>query len=79
MSPCLVLAQESDVGQLAFFENKIRPILVEHCYECHSGDQDEAMGGLLLDSRAGWQKGGDSGAAIWRSGGKPTNPRFEVF
>ncbi len=64
MSPCLGKAQETDAGKLDFFENKIRPILVEHCYECHSGDQDEAMGGLLLDSRTGWQRGGDSGVAI---------------
>ena len=64
LSPCLGKAQETDAGKLALFENKIRPILVEHCYECHSGNPDEAMGGLLLDSRAGWRKGGDSGAAI---------------
>lgn len=46
----------------AFFESKVRPILVEHCYDCHSGVNSK--GGLLLDSRQGWEKGGDSGAAI---------------
>jgi hypothetical protein len=45
-----------------FFEKKVRPILVQHCYECHAGA--EASGGLLLDSRAGWRKGGDSGTTI---------------
>ncbi len=45
-----------------FFEKEVRPILVQHCYECHA--QDEANGGLLLDSRAGWLRGGDTGAAI---------------
>lgn len=47
----------------AFFEIKIRPILVERCYECHSGLKNQE-GGLRLDSRQGWQQGGDSGPAI---------------
>lgn len=46
----------------AFFEAKVRPILVEHCYDCHSGVNSK--GGLLLDTRHGWEKGGDSGPAI---------------
>ena len=48
----------------AFFRNVIQPILKQHCYECHSHDAKEAKGGLVLDSRAGWQTGGDSGPAI---------------
>ena len=44
--------------QLAFFESKIRPLLVEHCYECHSNNADEPGGNLLLDSRAGVVRGG---------------------
>ena len=47
-----------------FFENKIRPLLVAHCQECHGGDGKKRQGGLRLDSRAGWMKGGDSGPAI---------------
>ncbi|MEQ1828669.1 MAG: DUF1553 domain-containing protein, partial [Pirellula sp.] len=46
-----------------FFENKIRPALVQHCLECHA-TETEASGGLLLDSRTGWEKGGDSGEVI---------------
>lgn len=46
-----------------FFERRIRPQLVEHCQSCHAADT-EREGGLLLDSRDGWQTGGDSGAAI---------------
>lgn len=46
-----------------FFEKHIRPLLIEKCYECHSAET-EASGGLLLDSRSGWQSGGDSGPAI---------------
>ena len=49
---------------LAFFENKIRPVLVEHCYECHASNSEEIGGKLLLDSRDGIQKGGESGATL---------------
>jgi hypothetical protein len=48
--------------QLEFFENKIRPLLIEHCFDCHGDGAAEA--GLSLDSREGWQHGGDSGPAI---------------
>jgi hypothetical protein len=47
-----------------FFEQHIRPLLVKHCYECHSSEAKNLRGGLLLDSRQGWQTGGDSGPAI---------------
>jgi len=50
--------------QLAFFESKIRPVLVEHCYECHSATATKIKGGLVLDSRAGVRKGGDTGPAL---------------
>ena len=51
-------------GQVEFFENKIRPILAERCYECHSAGAKKVKGGLLLDFRDGWMKGGDTGPAI---------------
>jgi hypothetical protein len=54
----------ADSAGVAFFEQKIRPVLAEHCYECHSERARKVKGGLLLDSRAGWQTGGDSGAAV---------------
>jgi hypothetical protein len=47
----------------ALFESKIRPILVEHCYECHSADKKH-KGNLLLDTKDGTLKGGDTGPAI---------------
>ena len=50
--------------QASFFESKIRPILVESCYECHSAGSKKIKGGLVLDSRAGVRKGGDIGPAI---------------
>ncbi|HKS36055.1 MAG TPA: DUF1549 domain-containing protein, partial [Verrucomicrobiae bacterium] len=46
-----------------FFEKRIRPILADHCLECHS-EEKKVKGGLRLDSRDGWQKGGDSGPAL---------------
>ncbi|HEV7404523.1 MAG TPA: PSD1 and planctomycete cytochrome C domain-containing protein [Chthoniobacteraceae bacterium] len=49
--------------QIEFFESRIRPILAQDCYECHS-TAGKQKAGLVLDSRAGWQKGGDSGDAI---------------
>lgn len=43
------------------FETRVRPVLVEHCYRCHSSSAKEIKGGLRLDLRAGWQEGGESG------------------
>ena len=56
-------AQDADTGT-AFFEKKIRPVLVQHCYKCHAADAKNVRGGLLLDTRAGIRKGGDSGPAV---------------
>jgi hypothetical protein len=47
-----------------FFESKIRPLLVERCYECHSETFKKIKGGLKLDSPEATLKGGDSGPAI---------------
>ena len=49
---------------LELFEKKIRPALVEHCYECHSEQTGGSSGGLQLDTRAGLLAGGDMGAAV---------------
>ena len=54
-------AAETETG-LGFFESRIRPLLVGRCCECHG--EKKQKGGLRLDSKAAWQKGGDSGAAI---------------
>ena len=51
--------------QARFFENKIRPVLVEKCYSCHSADTPKgAKGGLKLDTAAGLKAGGESGPAV---------------
>jgi hypothetical protein len=53
-----------DAKGIEFFENKIRPALVSHCYECHSAKSAKVRGGLLLDTRTGIRKGGESGPAV---------------
>ena len=62
-------AAVSDLAQLDFFEKKIRPVLVESCYECHSAGAKKLKGGLYLDTAEGLLKGGDSGPSI-----VPRNP-----
>jgi hypothetical protein len=57
-------ADKPDPAGVEFFEKKIRPVLIEHCYSCHSTEAKKQKGGLLLDSKAGILKGGDSGAVL---------------
>lgn len=59
------LAQDADrTADQEFFEKKIRPVLVEHCYDCHAADAKKVRGGLLLDSRSAIRAGGESGAGV---------------
>src|SRR2546426_6704063 len=67
-------ATAADDAGVEFFEKKIRPILVEHCYECHSATAKKLKGELLLDTRAGVRKGGESGPALVP--GKPNESRL---
>jgi cytochrome c553 len=54
-----------DPGARAFFEAKIRPVLVERCYQCHSAKAEgPPKGGFRLDTREGLRRGGDSGPAV---------------
>ena len=46
--------------QLEFFEKNIRPVLVQHCYECHSEEKGKSKGELTLDTRDGIRAGGGS-------------------
>ncbi|MBV9470366.1 MAG: PSD1 domain-containing protein, partial [Abitibacteriaceae bacterium] len=59
-APATTLSSED----VAFFESKVRPVLAENCYSCHAASRKSAKGGLQLDSRAGWMKGGSHGPAI---------------
>ena len=60
--PCS--AAEPSATGLDFFEKRIRPVLVERCYECHSADAKKVKGGLRLDTREDLLKGGDAGPAL---------------
>ncbi len=55
---------EPDAKGVEFFEKKIRPILVESCYKCHSQNGEKPKGGLLLDTREGLLKGGNNGPGV---------------
>lgn len=56
--------EEATPRDLDFFERKVRPILHQHCFECHAADADPIHAGLTLDSAEGLKKGGDSGALL---------------
>lgn len=58
------LAADTDAASIEFFETKIRPVLVEHCFECHSAKAQPAEGNLRLDSRDALRKGGKTGPSI---------------
>jgi len=67
----ILLAQSSPAAaagltpsELDFFESKIRPVLADKCYKCHSALAERIKGGLLLDSREALLKGGDNGKII---------------
>ena len=57
-------APEISEEQLAFFENRIRPLLIEHCYECHSEQSETAEGELLVDSSPTLRRGGSRGPGV---------------
>ena len=61
---CSAVAAGEDPAGSDFFETKVRPVLVEHCYDCHSAQAKKLKGGLLLDTPEGMRKGGDSGPAV---------------
>ena len=55
---------EQAADGIVYFEKHIRPLLVRHCYQCHSQKSEKHEGELLLDSRDGWLRGGDSGPSV---------------
>ena len=60
-------AAESNDEGIAFFEKAIRPVLVKHCYECHSAEaaaRGKLQAGLSLDTKQGTLTGGESGPAV---------------
>ena len=72
LAPSFGAAAEPDAKQVEFFESKIRPVLVENCYNCHSSQAEKEKklkGEFKLDTKADLLKGGPTGAAI--VAGKP--------
>ena len=67
----VIAASASD---LEFFEKRIRPIFSQHCYACHSEAEGKVKGGLQLDWKGGWEKGGTSGPAV-----VPGNPESSLL
>ncbi len=59
--PSAAVAFDSPAN-VEFFEARIRPLLIDHCYDCHGPDQ--ASGGLRLDLKSGWERGGEGGPAV---------------
>ena len=58
------LADQLSSADHEYFEKKVRPLLHEHCYECHSAESKVLKGGLRLDVRNGLLQGGDTGPAV---------------
>ena len=65
VSLCLQVCRVSlgDAPADDFFESRIRPLLAEHCYRCHSEQLGKSQGGLKLDTQSALLAGGDSGPA----------------
>lgn len=75
---CVATCQSGTVQAISntereFFETRIRPVLVEHCYQCHNS-AETAEGGLVVDHRSAIQRGGDGGVVI--VAGKPNESRL---
>src|SRR5262245_32333150 len=56
--------QSADPEGLALFEQRIRPVLVDKCYSCHSAKSEKIKGNLVVDTREGLLKGGDTGPSL---------------
>lgn len=61
---CSMAFADSSSNEIAFFESKIRPLLIEHCYECHSTQSGESGGDFRIDTAAAITRGGATGRAI---------------
>jgi len=57
-------SSQSDVAGVQFFEQKIRPVLVDRCYKCHSTGAKKVQAGLFLDTRKAVRAGGERGPAV---------------
>ncbi|MEE3369216.1 MAG: PSD1 and planctomycete cytochrome C domain-containing protein [Planctomycetota bacterium] len=64
LSAAPLLAAETVPAEGIFFETHIRPLLIQHCYKCHSEKAGKRKGGLWLDRKDGWATGGETGPSI---------------
>src|SRR5581483_10264113 len=71
-------AQEP-AASIEFFEKKIRPVLAENCYQCHSAQSNRVMGGFMLDTREGLLKGGASGRPAIIPGDPENSPLVKAI
>ncbi|MCP4194314.1 MAG: DUF1553 domain-containing protein [Planctomycetaceae bacterium] len=69
-----IVAFGDEGADVEIFEKRIRPVLIRHCYECHSAASADLKGGLRLDSRDFLRQGGESGPAI-----VPGNPQESLL
>jgi len=60
----IAASKPTDPADVEFFEKSVRPILEEHCIQCHSAAKGKTKGGLALDTAAAVRKGGDNGPAL---------------
>lgn len=67
-------ATQGDAAGLAFFENRIRPVFVEHCYSCHSAEAKTVKGAFKLDTKEDFLKGGTDGVVV--VAGQPEQSRL---
>src|SRR5580658_10337573 len=64
LSAPMVRGQAPSQAGTEFFESKIRPILANNCYKCHSSQAAKLKGGLSVEYRESLLKGGDDGPAV---------------
>ncbi len=62
--PAQGVAPVADSAGIEFFEKKVRPVLAQNCYSCHSRASKVSLGNLMLDGRSAIMKGGAGGAAV---------------
>ncbi|MGZ8899691.1 MAG: c-type cytochrome domain-containing protein, partial [Limisphaerales bacterium] len=76
MIACAALILRGATADELFFREKVEPIFKKHCYSCHSAEAEKIKGGLMLDSKEGVLRGGDTGLAL--VAGDPDNSKIII-
>ena len=74
----LILARAEATEEARFFHEQVAPLLEQRCFECHSHEK-KIKGGLALDSKPGWEKGGESGAATVKAAAEALEPSVPLL